>query len=375
MKIREVLNHIKSIVGDKEIILFGSGLSKILLNKKIHTLDIFIKFNKEKEDVNAVTAFLPYISTIRYHFEKSFNDVEKSSISINDVYLNVNEIENDFEDIRKYIKYGSKNFIKDINKKVINYTKEAKENFKPEYIFEAIYESIETDFLLSSKTMDTILKNKSIIKNFYKRQIYSQLLLALGCSKTQKFLEMMNIFGLSKELFDRNIENNLSYQLLEKSDVPEFLFCLFNFSNIEDYKHFLIEKCGVLDKELNDCLNVYQAFNAINPLNNPLNESEKIYHILNGNRILNFCRLLNMYKMQHISKILKKIYFKNMSDKNKKLVLRPSHIKVYFGIDNKKDIDIILNEAKKKIEEDPSYNNIDVLLSFLKERIHICQSQ
>lgn len=370
MKIKKLLDSIKNVTGDKEIILFGSGLSKIILNKKINIIDIFIKINEEKENINSILSFLPYISTVRYHLGKSFDDIEKSSITINNLYLNVNDIPNEFSDIREYIKCESKSFLKDLNKRVINFTKKAKENFKPEYIFEAIYESIETNFLLSSKTMDIIMHNKHLVNTFYKRQVYSQLLLALKCSKTQKFIEMMNIFGLSKELFNKNINSNLSYQLLNTTDIPEFLFCLFDFNNINDYKNFLIEKCGVLDKELNDCLNIYKAFNLLNPLGDSLDEAKKIYNVLNGQRVLNFCRLLNIYKMKSISKFLKKIYYEKISKENKKLVLKPSHIKLYFGIDNKKDIHIILNEAKKKIEEDSSFNNIETLLSFIKEKIN-----
>lgn len=371
MKIKEILDHIKKVVGDREIILFGSGLTKILLNKKINNLDIFIKIDKEKDDINSIISFLPYVSSIRYHFDKSFDNIEKSSITINNVYLPIKNIENESVDIRNHIIFDSKNFSKDINKKIINFTKDAQEHFKPEYIFEAIYESVETKFLLSTKTIDFIIKNKHLVKNFYKRQIYSQLLLALKCSKTQKFLEMMNILGISRELFNNDIVYNAPYQLLNKSDVPEFLFCLFNFNDINEYKNFLIEKCGVLDCELEDCLNIYKAFNAININNNPVNEVKKIYDMINEHRILNFCRLLCVYKMQPIAKILKKLYYKKMIDKNKKLVLKPSHIKIYFGVDNQKNIDIILNEARKIIEEDPSFNNIEILLPLLKERINI----
>lgn len=313
MKLHEVIESIRSIVGNnRKIIIFGKGLTQLITGKKPKNLDIFIQV-KDKDDLQTIHAQLPYLTNIKYHLCNSFDEIEKDPIVINNIFILADDLNNNDENIENIIHYH-KNFFRDFQRNLVSFTKNAKKNFKTEYIFEALETAVEHNFFIENKSIDIIMKNKHLVKDLYKRQIYNLLHTILQTQKPQKYIEFLNIFGISFELFGFHLNASLDYKKLEKEDFPEFIFSILKFNNEDEFKNILLNKCGVYEKDLKNFLIIYKAFHEVDLLNTNLTNIEKIYSILEGKRVLNFCRLLKLFEFNEISKILRKYHIKKISN-------------------------------------------------------------
>ena len=357
VSLQSLLNQIKEKVGDRKVYLYGSAIRDILLSEKPRVFDFFIRVHhadKEREDVSVN---LPLYKNVKYVIGTSLEINEP--FTVNNLYVEVDDLLNNKVNIESF-----HNGMRDFNKGTVRFTRDSIEDMKPEWMLEAVTISVDTGFHLDPRTINEILRHRSLIKSIDRRKIYHFLMDSLKSKRPRRVISLMNTLGLSEELFGLKMRETSAVNHLKPSDSLELFTILF--SNVPDSQvgKFLVDNCGFFERDTVHISNLIKALNGIDNDNTNLEvEARKFITTIGKKRVQNAIRLLNQMDHKELAKSVKKQKINTVG--LEELSIDKSIIKAAFGIDNDTLLDKLINIAITKIIAEPAFNTRTKLLTYL----------
>jgi tRNA nucleotidyltransferase/poly(A) polymerase len=211
--------------------IYGECLRDILSGKTPEKITVFIR-SKNACDVD-FSEF--HNDNVSIKIGKSVSEM-KSSFTINNGYWRLQDMHEKNSDAIVPV-----STVKDVNKKAIKFTREAKEKISdnPYIMLEALILSQKTDFFLDSQTLDFIFHNKRYLNTLSKRTIQNFFRGVVKTEKSRKIVSNLNALGVSKDLFGKNLVETSFLNHLKEKDFYEFLYLVFNNIESDELEEFL----------------------------------------------------------------------------------------------------------------------------------------
>jgi hypothetical protein len=355
----KLITELKQVAKEipNELFLFGKSLRNLILKNVVsEKVMVLVKGQTTQEIRDALSKH-----------SINFSYVFGEEIPRNDIQFTIDDISLKVTDTMSSVIPTGPGFT-DLTMGVINLLPETEKAIEtnPRIILDTLLLLSDTGFSLNMSTMKTLFfQRKHLLDIQNKREIYRFLVeVFVNSKKTRKIIATINTIGVASVLFGQNLFETAILNHLNKKDIEEFFSIIFRNVEIDNLRHFLVNKVGFADRDTNAIIEISTCIRQIE------NEDD-----VTARRILNVC---GKDKIQNLTRLLKALGYKTLSklikDQKEAVVsldeldLTVETIKISFRIEDieaKKLLDLALN----KVITEPSYNEKAKLLSYLnKER-------
>ena len=357
-KVVDILKEIVDTCSYKKdsAVIYGEGLRKIICNEQPQKIDIHIKSKKKLLELEEIYGKFEN-SLIKIHFGSK---IETSPFTMNTIQVSLDEL------LNKTGKITPVNATKDIEKRITKFTKEAKENLRPNYILDVIVESQQNNFNLDANTIEVIFKNRNLVNRIEKRKIYNFIKTLATFDKPRKIIANLNALGISQELFNEKLVESPFVNHLKPLDYFEFMYLIFNNIELENLEEFLVNKVGFHLRDSHFVVNLYKAISEIESEDET--QARKFLACLGTKqRLPNVLRLLKFMGFKKLAQNIKSQ--KDAPIFRENLCIDESILKAAFNIKKEDTLDKLMVIARNKIIDNPEFNDKYKILTYLnKER-------
>lgn len=338
------------------VYIYGKSLFSLFTKNSYDTLEIFIQ---DKNVPNYIINNLEKLDekvSVKYGKDIVFTN---EIFTVHCIYADLKALLNGKCNIE-----GRHLALVDLHKKNIRFID--KENITPKNILDSILLFGETLFGYEIESMKFIIKNKSIVKNINKRDIYFFLRnIFIKSKKPRKTITMLNALGVSEELFGIKLFENNVINDLHKTDINEYFALIFNNVDEEDLELFLIDKIGCHTTEADSIIKLTKIINSIHKEKSNDVFARKILKEYGKSNFNSLCRLLREIGSADLAALIK-TQLKKPIEKSE-LCVDKDKLKATFKVDDMM-AEKLLESAQELVIMNPENNNYIQLMSLLYKK-------